>query len=576
MIYKNKLLFSDSVMYNKIVKREISMYLSSNIIIIIVAFAIAAIAIYVLYSIILFQGSGKGDDLQLSTKNILEQVDVLFSKGEFPLVILLGTKYLDRVPGHTDVRVYVARAYYEDRKYNQAIKHAQIVLKKRPNSVETHRVLGDCYIKKQMYMKAIREYEFLYDHDKTDKNVIRTLAELYRETDQQYMAIGAYGFLVEQLTSDDEIADIQSIIAELNIEAHDYPAAFEAYKSRLGIYPKDVQTNRKLAELYIKIGNHQVAIETLMYMLSFVTEPKELQWIYSTLIDLYEETEDYEHAIEYAEKLMEVQGSDKFKLRDRIASFNIKLGRLDDGITILEDLAMMSQNNFDITTELADAYIQHKEYQKALDRYTLLLDKAVPKEAKQINLLICDLYITWALNMRDEGKFDESYEFLKSATSYNAINSEIYYNIAYNDFLRKDYSGTIDSIAKAIEYDKNEENIVKYLLLLADAHHNVGNFFEEKKALSDLLNIDEKNAEGLLREGMIYFAQHDIKNAEETLKKAIMYAPDMIQAKYNLAMIYENNNKDKAKELYMEVLEQDPAHAEAKRALNELSTGDAI
>ena len=50
-----------------------------NIIIIIVAFVAAIAAIYVLYSIMLFQGvtGKKGDELQLSTKNILEQVEVL-------------------------------------------------------------------------------------------------------------------------------------------------------------------------------------------------------------------------------------------------------------------------------------------------------------------------------------------------------------------------------------------------------------------------------------------------------------------------------------------------------------------
>ena len=50
----------------------------SNIIIIITAFVIAIAAIYVLYSIILFQGSSskRGEELQLSTKNILDQVEV--------------------------------------------------------------------------------------------------------------------------------------------------------------------------------------------------------------------------------------------------------------------------------------------------------------------------------------------------------------------------------------------------------------------------------------------------------------------------------------------------------------------
>ena len=72
----------------------------------------------------------------------------------------------------------------------------------------------------------------------------------------------------------------------------------------------------------------------------------------------------------------------------------------------------------------------------------------------------------------------------------------------------------------------------------------------------------------------MYATQHDMKNAEEAFKKAIMYDPTLIQAKYNLALLYENNNRDRAKELYIEVLEQDPSFEEAKNALNDLSTSD--
>ena len=103
--------------------------ISSNIILIVVAFSVAVAAIYALYSIILFQGGGsKGDELQLSTKNILEQVDILYSKQEYALVELLATKYLERVPGHTDVRRFLAKAYLEERKYNLAIKQCGIIL----------------------------------------------------------------------------------------------------------------------------------------------------------------------------------------------------------------------------------------------------------------------------------------------------------------------------------------------------------------------------------------------------------------------------------------------------------------
>ena len=373
---------------------------------------------------------------------------------------------------------------------------------------------------------------------------------------------------------DEDIADVQSILAELNEEAHDYPAAFEAYKTRLGIYPNDVATNRKLAELYIKIKNYPVAKETLLFMLTFVTDAKTLLWIYETLVELSVETEEYEKAIEYSEKLLDIQGSDKFKVRNDIASFNIKLNRVTDGIVILEDLAMMSQNGFDITLELADAYLQVKNYQKALEKYNLLLDKATPREAKTVNLLLCELYIAWAIDMSEQNKLDESFELLKNATQYNALNSEIYFNIAKNHFTKKEYTECIDSINKALEYDKQNQFKSKYLLLLAEAHHQLGNFFEEKKALTDLLNFDDKNPIGLYRVGLMYASQHDIKNAEEAFKQALLYNPDLIEVKYNLALLYENNNKDKAKELYIEILEQDPSFEEAKNALNDMSTSD--
>ncbi len=69
-----------------------------NIIIIIAAFCLLVFAIYALYAIIMFQGnkSSKENELQLTTKNILEQVEVLYEKGEYALIQLLATKYLEK------------------------------------------------------------------------------------------------------------------------------------------------------------------------------------------------------------------------------------------------------------------------------------------------------------------------------------------------------------------------------------------------------------------------------------------------------------------------------------------------
>ena len=376
------------------------------------------------------------------------------------------------------------------------------------------------------------------------------------------------------LTQNDEIAEVQGILAELNEIAHDYPAAFEAYKTRLGIYPTDVQTNQNLIELYIKLKNHPKAIETLLYMLTFTTEPKTLLWVYEKIISLFVETEEYEKAIEYSNRMLEVQGSDKFKIRNDIAVFNIKLNNFDSGISILEDLVMMSQLGYDVTVQLAESYISCKEYQKALDKYLALLDKATQKEAKNIRLAICDLYISWAIHAAENNNFEDSYKYLDAAIDYNTLNSEIYFNKALNLCAQKNYTSAVELLHKALEFDKAKEYHPKYYLQLSEAHHQLGNFFEEKKALSDLLKIDTKNPMGLYRSGLMYIAQHDTKNAEEYFKQALQNDPNLIKAKYNLALIYESNNRDRAKELYIEVLEQDPGFEEAKNALADLTSSD--
>ena len=547
-----------------------------NIILIAVALILAVISIYILYAIIMFQGNRnfKDNELQLSTKNVLDQVEVLFDKEEYALVQLLASKYLDRVPSHQKVRQYLAQAYFKDKKYNNAIKQCLIILKKDPNNLNTRKVLGDSYVKKEMLGKAIKEFETIFEHRNNDKEVVRTLAELYRNTEQLFSAISVYNILSDLMETNEEIAEVQLILAQLNEETKDYPAAFEAYKTRLGIYPTDISTNQKLTELYIKLKNHPKAIETLLYMISFVSEPKILLWIYERLIQLYVDTEEYEKAIEYSNKLLDVQGSDKFKIRNDIAMFNMKLNNYSTGISILEELVLMSQNGYDVTIQLADSYIKCKEYEKALEKYLALLDKATQKEAKNVRLLICELYITWAIDLTEQNKYDESSIKLSEASNYNALNPEIYYNKALNQLAQKNYGIAVELLHRALEYDKEKKSHTKYYIKLSEAHHYLGNFFEEKKALSDLLKLDDKNPMGLYRSGLMYASQHDTKNAEESFKKALQYDPRLVKAKYNLALIYENNNRDKAKELYIEVLEQDPNFEEAKSALADLASSD--
>ncbi|MCQ2739952.1 MAG: tetratricopeptide repeat protein [bacterium] len=550
--------------------------LNINIVIILVAFIAAVVAIILLYSIIMPKGTITEEDrqFQLTTKNIVEHVKTLFEKGEYALVQLLAIKYLERMPSHVEVRRYLAKAYHANQRYNNSIKQCSMILKKNSEDIEIRKLLADCFVQKGFYTKAISEYEAVYENNSSDRNALRELARLYRETEEYRYSIEAYNVLVGLVESNEEKAEIQKTLAELNEEIHDYPAAFQAYKARLEIYPTDVETNQNLAKLYIALNNYQKAIETLLYTLEYITEPKMFVWTYEQLVNMYSENGDYEKAIEYSNKLLDTQGVDKFKVRRDIALLNLKLDNYNDGISILEELTMISQSSFDVTTELAKAYINQKKYEEALEKYNVLLDKSTQKEAKEVRILICDLYITWAIANAEEKDYASSYKHLDMATEYNVLNPEIYYYKALNNYEQKNYSAGINLLNQAIEYDKTKEHQTKYLLKLAETHHALNHYFEEKKALSDLLKLDPNNASGLYYYGLMYVSQHDVKNAEEYFNKALIIDPTLVQAKYNLALLYEINNVEKAKELYREVLEEDPNFMEARNALTDLTSID--
>ena len=90
----------------------------------------------------------------------------------------------------------------------------------------------------------------------------------------------------------------------------------------------------------------------------------------------------------------------------------------------------------------------------------------------------------------------------------------------------------------------------------------------------DLLSIDDENAVGHMKMGILYHSQQDIKNAEDSLLKAISLDDSLIDAKYYLALIYETHDKEKANKLYQEILEQDPTYKNARLALTEISVQD--
>ena len=190
-------------------------------------------------------------------------------------------------------------------------------------------VIDECvcafFERKRVFFAATFKCAEVFDKRSRDKEILATLAKLYRDTEQEYSAISVYNILATVVDNNDEIAKVQKTLAELNEEIHDYPAAFEAYKACLEIYPTDVAINQNLISLYMKVGNNPKAIESLLYLATSVNDSKDILWVYENLVDLYVEISEYEKAIEYSEKLLEIQENEALTLK--LARLTRELGK---------------------------------------------------------------------------------------------------------------------------------------------------------------------------------------------------------------------------------------------------------
>lgn len=549
------------------------MITSLNLLFAIIAVIMSTAAIILLYSIIFFSGD-KSSNLQVSKQNILEQIKLLYKNREFGILEMLAKKYLERVPNHHQVRFYLAKMYFDIGKLFKSIKECEYILKGAPQLEEARMLLAKCYRNKNMVQKAIKEYEKVYENHADNQIAIENLAELYVLTERPQNAITMYNKLVTMIDNNSDLSNILLKLAELNEACQDYPAAFEAYKDRLELYPNDFDTNKKLIELYIKVKNLEKAAEVIESLLITVEIPSHKVWLIEKLTDVYTELKRPEEALTFATQLFEMPEYDNFKARCKIAELQIELENYSGAIDILRDIVEKGKKSLYVLKTLAEAYKRQRMYEVSFETYKDMLDYAQPNEAEKIHELMCDLYIEWGKEKFKDKDITEAFRLLFLAVQFNPDNPLVYSSLAEINISIKNYNEALVQLKKAIDKDMLSAKH-KYCLSLAECYHNLDNMYEEKKVLTELVSMKPNNAEAHFRLGLIWEAQHDIEQAKEEFKRASDLDDTLLDAKYHLALIYETHgNTEQALELYHEILKKDPENTKVLENVKMLEGDD--
>jgi tetratricopeptide (TPR) repeat protein len=173
--------------------------------------------------------------------------------------------------------------------------------------------LAEKYIKKEKYEEAIFEYQKLLSGDEQDIQVWNIIGDLYIKANQKDRAIG-------------EFKKIASHFEEKGI----YTKSIAIYKRITRLAPEDIQSLKKLADLYCERG--------------FLSEARtEYQKLAHRLTKLNKSKE----AIKTYQKLLKLDSND-IESRLNLADLFIKEGQLDQAVEELDEAAefKMRQNAF--------------------------------------------------------------------------------------------------------------------------------------------------------------------------------------------------------------------------------------
>ncbi|MGB4654268.1 MAG: tetratricopeptide repeat protein [Bacteroidales bacterium] len=197
-------------------------------------------------------------------------------------------------------------------------------------------------------------------------------------------------------------------------------------------------------------------------------------------------------------------------------------------------------------------YYQHNN---SLDAALEDVEKAVELDPKNTNayLLMSSVYITM-------GKAQSAIDAINKGLSVNRDNIDLLLSKAELFFIMKDKKQCLETIETIVNIEPNTAKAytIKGLLEMENEETN-----EAINSFQKAIEINPKEYDALIQLGFI-FQNIDINISADYFKTTAKLFPDKIEPRYDLAMIYQQEEKPyEAIEMYKEILQIDSTNSNA-------------
>jgi len=222
-----------------------------------------------------------------------------------------------------------------------AIEQYERIVKIEPNNVDDHLLLGRLYRLNNDLQKAENELKTAVQLDPNSEEAITTLALLYSEEGDTAHALQ----VLSSVPATGRSAKLYSALGTTYEQRKDYKNAIEAYKKAIQLDRDNLDAIRGLAENLLNDGQMDAALD--QYKIIADANPEDAQ-TYLRIAEIYRKQEKYDLALESLKKA-ETMVPDSMEVPYNFALVYQAQGRSDEAAKILQDLLKKTEkpdNNY--------------------------------------------------------------------------------------------------------------------------------------------------------------------------------------------------------------------------------------
>lgn len=478
---------------------------------------------------------------------------------------------MDNDPGNAFLDSALAELYSKTGRIRDAVLEAQGILKRDPNNIEAHKLLGRIYLRSlgdlqsgtqsQNVLKlAIEQYQEIVRLDPKDVDNHLLLGRLYRLDNQMGKAEAEFKTAVKmQPDSEDAVSSLAYLLNEENDptsaiqvllsvpedersgkiysalgftyeQQKDYKNAVDAYRKAVDQDKDNLDSIRGLAKNLMNLGDYDAALA--QYKIVADSDPQDAE-TQLRIAEIYRHQGKYQQALDSLTKTQAL-AQDSLEVPYNIGLVYEALGRSDDAIKTYEDLLQKTYradgnyspqdrgNRAVFLERLGSVYRDTGKYPQALDTFRKIL----------------------ALNSEDN-----------TARAYQQIID------TYRD--QKDWAGALQAAQEAVQKQPKDRQLK---MVLASQLADMGRGDEAVKQVMSLIeNKPDTDRDAYLALAQINSRLKRWKESEDAIAKADELSTrrdDKIYTEFVWGSILERQKKyDKAEEMFKKVLALDPDSA---------------